>query len=291
MNGLVKRFTLIELLVVVAIISVLASMLLPALSKARARAHVVSCQGNQKQVMLAVTLYAGDSDDFIPSDSDANGVYDYTLNSAGGRSSSVPSGLGHLLYNSYLGNRDVLHCPAEKPNISIYRRKARQPEYFSADAFRARLEGGSTVNFELSYVYRGHWYRKDNNGGEAHGPVNQGDNTYYNPYLNHLTNRPCTDGTCGGFHSTLAFIADDFTFRSGDDDSQANAHHDEGFNVAYSDGHVEYIRDGQRKVKDLHIYSGLSELWLLNKHAEDVWDAFDGDIGATNGIDFVNNLK
>ena len=58
-----KRFTLIELLVVVAIIAVLAAMLLPALRKARITAYRAVCASNQRQLMVAVSLYAGDNDD------------------------------------------------------------------------------------------------------------------------------------------------------------------------------------------------------------------------------------
>ena len=66
--GLTRRsgFTLIELLVVVAVIGILAGIVLPALAKAKEKAHRITCVSNLKQVGLAIQMYADDNENTLP---------------------------------------------------------------------------------------------------------------------------------------------------------------------------------------------------------------------------------
>ncbi len=70
--------TLIELLVVIAIIGIVAAMSLPALARAKVKAHQIACVSNLRQIALAMTVYAGEwNDRFLP--------VNYASGSAGGQ--------------------------------------------------------------------------------------------------------------------------------------------------------------------------------------------------------------
>jgi prepilin-type N-terminal cleavage/methylation domain-containing protein len=181
-----KAFTLVELLVVIGIIAMLISILLPALSKARANAMRVKCASQLRQVAVATVMYANENRGYIPTirnewknskpgkvpDYDLSGSYNYIWTNGDTAPGDPGANIGRLIQTKHLAGtaanwstNPIQFCPAAISGSTG------TPDYHSAYRYNFHTKYVSNPPGSGTYLMQRWWTKLANYGKAPKTPI------------------------------------------------------------------------------------------------------------------------
>ena len=222
--GIMRRsFTLIELLIVIAIIAILASMLLPALNKARGAAMQARCSSNCKQIGTGVMQYTVDWQDWLPA----------------GKTSGGTPGNWKFEISPY--------CGFTKP--ATYNDMCKDTRFGAGGIFSCPMFKGFSFNAKAVSDYKSNPGKYSGLGWNDNiSPFDQEGKRYkLQKVKRHLSETALAGDTVDDTQYDMGNYKDDYNvllpIRNGDShNKRISRRHNEGLNIIWMDGHVGWMR-------------------------------------------------